>query len=230
MLRSGGRLWHRHPHVRSGDQLTFGERAADVMRNAFGSWAFVGGFLVFMAIWMTLNSAVLGARGFDRYPYILLNLSLSMMAGLQGALILIAAKRADRISAEQAVAHYAETEKIDAMAGELLELQRQQMAVLAELQAISAALGAHAPDAPPGLPVNWDPVLQYVIGGLVVSWPPVLLGLWLNGRRTRRHVDRRTAEQNEMIAEMVRDQTAELLAERGSGRPGEYQGHGDDGS
>lgn len=114
-VKNGGRLWDRHPHVRTGDQLSFGERAADVMRNAFGSWAFVGSFLGFMAVWMLLNSIFLGHGGFDRYPYILLNLCLSMMAGLQGALILIAAKRADRVSAEQALAHYQETGKIDAL-------------------------------------------------------------------------------------------------------------------
>jgi uncharacterized membrane protein len=111
----GGSLWRHHPHVRSGDQLSFGERSADVMRSAFGSWTFVIGFLAFMAVWIVVNTAVLGSRGWDSYPYILLNLALSMMAGLQGALILIAAKRADRVSAEQATAHYAETSKLDSL-------------------------------------------------------------------------------------------------------------------
>lgn len=112
-IHHGASLWQRHPHVRTGDQLTFGERAADIMRNAFGSWAFVGSFLGFMAVWMVANTLLLRGHAFDKYPYILLNLSLSMMAGLQGALILIAAKRADRIQAEQALAHYRETGKID---------------------------------------------------------------------------------------------------------------------
>jgi uncharacterized membrane protein len=104
--------WRHHPHVRSGTDLTFGERSADIMRNAFGSWAFVGSFLLFMAAWIGLNTE-LGAAGFDKRPYILLNLGLSMMAGLQGALILIAAKRSDRVAAEQALAHYTETSKLD---------------------------------------------------------------------------------------------------------------------
>jgi uncharacterized membrane protein len=114
-LRDGRELWRHHPQVRTGSQLTFGERSADVMRNAFGSWAFVGGFLGFMAIWMAANTLLLGHSAWDKYPYILLNLCLSMMAGLQGALILIAAKRADRVSAEQALAHYAETSKLDGL-------------------------------------------------------------------------------------------------------------------
>lgn len=100
--------WHLHPGVRHGEQLTFGERAADQVRNIMGSWPFVIAFLVFMAIWMTLNSVLhLGAKnGFDPYPYILLNLMLSMIAGLQGAILLIAAKREDQISSELAKHDY----------------------------------------------------------------------------------------------------------------------------
>lgn len=154
--RDGTPLWHRHPHVRSGNQLSFGERAADVMRNAFGSWTFVGGFLGFMAVWMLVNTVLLGTRGWDHYPYILLNLALSMMAGLQGALILIAAKRADRVSAEQATAHYAETSKLDH-----LQTQNNQMtariesatSLLAEIHrhvsALSPLAGKSGPDEEP---------------------------------------------------------------------------------
>lgn len=117
--------WNDHPAVRTGKDLTFGERAADSMRDKFGSWGFVGGFLLFMALWMVLNSVILGVHGFDKYPYILLNLALSMMAGLQGALILIAAKRADRVAAEQALAHYQETDKLDALLQENTQLTEQ---------------------------------------------------------------------------------------------------------
>jgi len=52
-----------------------------------------------MAIWAGLN----GNHGFDPYPFILLNLFLSMIAGLQGAILLISAKRADSISSEVAL-------------------------------------------------------------------------------------------------------------------------------
>jgi uncharacterized membrane protein len=84
--------WHDQ-HMQ---HLTRGERAADRMRNFMGSWGFVGGFLLFMALWATANSLT---RGWDPYPYILLNLFLSMLAGLQGAILLIAAKRQDAIAA-----------------------------------------------------------------------------------------------------------------------------------
>jgi uncharacterized membrane protein len=95
-------LWHRHPGVRSGEQLSIGEQAADRLRNGMGSWAFVMGSLVFLAGWMIGNRNV----GFDPYPFILLNLVLSCLAAMQGAILLIAAKRADQISSELALHDY----------------------------------------------------------------------------------------------------------------------------
>ena len=85
--------WHFHPAVRSGDERTLGERAADAMRHGMGSWPFVFTFVVLMITWMTYNS--FSSKPFDLYPFILLNLMLSTLAGLQGAILLIAAKRAD---------------------------------------------------------------------------------------------------------------------------------------
>ncbi|GGV02337.1 hypothetical protein GCM10010211_82080 [Streptomyces albospinus] len=90
-----------------------GERAADRMRNSMGSWGFVFGSLTFLALWMALN----GNHGFDKYPFILLNLVLSCLAALQGAILLIAAKRSDQISSELAEHDYA----TDVRSQELLE-------------------------------------------------------------------------------------------------------------
>lgn len=101
-LRSARLLWRRHPAVRADDQLTVGERAADRLRNGLGSWAFVIGSIVFLAGWMAGNRDV----GFDPYPFILLNLVLSCMAALQGAVLLIAARRSDQIAAELAQHDY----------------------------------------------------------------------------------------------------------------------------
>lgn len=95
-------LWHRHPGVRSGDQLTRGEKAADRLRAWMGSWGFVIGALLFLAGWTIGNRNT----GFDPYPFILLNLILSCLAALQGAILLIAAKRADQISSELAMHDY----------------------------------------------------------------------------------------------------------------------------
>jgi uncharacterized membrane protein len=95
-------VWHRHPGVRSGDQLTTGERAADFLRGVMGSWGFVFGALLFLGGWMLGN----GSHGFDKYPFILLNLILSCLAAMQGAILLIAARRADQISSELAIHDY----------------------------------------------------------------------------------------------------------------------------
>jgi uncharacterized membrane protein len=94
--------WHRHPGVRSGDQLTRGEQAADLLRNGMGSWGFVFGALLFLTGWMLGNRNT----GFDPYPFILLNLVLSCLAAMQGAILLIAAKREDQISSELAQHDY----------------------------------------------------------------------------------------------------------------------------
>nr|WP_141630092.1 DUF1003 domain-containing protein [Salinibacterium sp. PAMC 21357] len=103
-----------------------------------GSWVFVIGFLAFMGIWAAVNS--LTAANWDPYPYILLNLFLSMLAGLQGAILLISAKRQDGISAALAQHDY----EVDAAAKldieEVFALNQQQSIVIAELHEILTRL------------------------------------------------------------------------------------------
>lgn len=74
-----------------------------------GSWGFVGGAVLFLAGWMLGNRDV----GFDKYPFILLNLILSCLAAMQGAILLIAAKRQDQISSELAMHDYETNEEAD---------------------------------------------------------------------------------------------------------------------
>ncbi len=113
--------WHRHPAVRSGEQLTLGERSADHLRNGMGSWGFVFGALVFLAGWMIGNRNV----GFDKYPFILLNLILSCLAAMQGAILLIAAKREDQISSDLARHDYETNLEADRIVKEIHELTRE---------------------------------------------------------------------------------------------------------
>lgn len=128
--------WHRHPGVRTGNDLTFGERAADKMRKGMGSWTFVGSFFFVLFLWAAANtiylSRVAGSNEFDPYPYILLNLFLSMLAGVQAAALLIAAKRADQISSELAI-HDSKTDdearsiivEVDRKVDQVLDLVRE---------------------------------------------------------------------------------------------------------
>jgi uncharacterized membrane protein len=111
VTQAGGRLWERHPHVRTGERLTAGERAADRMRDGFGSWSFIGATLLFIGVWIFL--VIFLKVAIDNHQLTILNLILSCFAAMQGAIILLAAKRADAVAAEQAVAHYAETTKLD---------------------------------------------------------------------------------------------------------------------
>ncbi len=101
-VRAARTVWQRHPGVRKHSDLTLGERAADRLRNGMGSWGFVFSALMFLAGWMAANRS----SGFDPYPFILLNLILSCLAALQGAILLIAARRSDQISAELAMHDY----------------------------------------------------------------------------------------------------------------------------
>jgi hypothetical protein len=116
--------WDFHPTVRSGDQRTLGEKSADIMRRSMGSWPFVFTFCVFMAVWMWYNQA--SSHPYDPYPYILLNLCLSTLAGLQGAILLIAAKRADRIAAELAEYHLYVSEEHKVILEDLTQILKNQ--------------------------------------------------------------------------------------------------------
>ena len=129
--------WHRHPGVRSPNQLTIGERAADRMRNGMGSWVFVFGFFAVMAIWAIINGIAHlgGTKGFGPYPFILLNLFLSMLAGIQAAALLIAAKRADQIASEIAIHTETNTDDIKALLQQNTELTEAIAALTKEVHA-----------------------------------------------------------------------------------------------
>jgi uncharacterized membrane protein len=127
-----------------------GQRAADAVARFGGSWTFVGLFAAVMLAWVSLNGFLLVSRGrtFDPYPYILLNLFLSMLAAIQAPVILMSQNRQsekDRISAEHdyEVNLKAELEimllheKIDALRekqwDELLQIQKEQLMLLAAM-------------------------------------------------------------------------------------------------
>jgi uncharacterized membrane protein len=153
--------WHKHPGVRSGDDLSFGERSADKMRNMMGSWPFVFAFFAVMIFWALVNTLliqhILDHKAFDPYPYILLNLFLSMLAGIQGATLLIAAKRADAISSEVALHTANNTDDIKTLIAEntaLTERMKKNTDLLEEIHLhisnITKKLGAETGHFAPG--------------------------------------------------------------------------------
>lgn len=84
---------------------TRGDRLADRVAAVGGSWGFIGAFGVVLLGWMLVNSRMLehlGFHPFDEYPYIFLNLMLSMLAAVQAPIILMSQNRQakkDRITA-----------------------------------------------------------------------------------------------------------------------------------
>lgn len=117
-------------HTTHQESLTRGQRAADRLRNVMGSWPFVGGFIMVMVVWAVVNST---GAGWDPYPFILLNLFLSMLAGLQGAILLIAAKRQDAIAAALAQHDYETNVAAKREIEELMEINRRQLELLTAL-------------------------------------------------------------------------------------------------
>jgi uncharacterized membrane protein len=131
-------------------KLTFGQRLADKVATFGGSWTFIIIFAVVLFAWILLNSFILTRRGdsFDPYPYILLNLFLSMLAAAQAPVILMSQNRQgvkDRLDAahDYEVNLKAELEilslheKLDELREqkwvELITLQQKQIELLTQL-------------------------------------------------------------------------------------------------
>jgi uncharacterized membrane protein len=132
-------------------QLTFGQRLADRVATFGGSWPFIILFGLVLISWVVLNSLILArwrGHGFDPYPYILLNLVLSMLAAIQAPVIMMSQNRQatkDRIDAahDYEVNLKAELEimslhrKVDALRQqqwkELLGMQQDQIQMLERL-------------------------------------------------------------------------------------------------
>jgi len=83
----------RDPNILFAERLTVGERLADRVAAVGGSWGFIIAFGLFLAAWAIINMVLLGARAFDPFPFIFLNLMLSMLAALQAPVIMMSQNR-----------------------------------------------------------------------------------------------------------------------------------------
>jgi uncharacterized membrane protein len=137
-------------HQEFDDDRTFGERVADRVAIFGGSWTFIITFGAVLLAWVILNSFILSRRdaAFDPYPYILLNLFLSMLAAIQAPIIMMSQNRQavkDRLQAthDYEVNLKAELEiqrlheKVDELREkkwiELLKIQQQQVQILEQI-------------------------------------------------------------------------------------------------
>src|SRR5207237_8526849 len=86
---------NRNPNEVIEEEETFGERIADSVASFGGSWTFIPSFLAVLVIYTAIN-IVLGTRAWDKYPFILLNLFLSMLAAIQAPIIMMSQNRQDK--------------------------------------------------------------------------------------------------------------------------------------
>lgn len=144
------RLLAENPDRGVDARMRLGDRVADRVAAFGGSWTFILSFFGVLLAWIVLNAVLLGARPFDPYPFILLNLVLSCLASIQAPIIMMSQNRKETRDRDQAEHDYrvnlkAELEvrmlheKLDHLMltqwGRLLDVQEDQGALLDEIVA-----------------------------------------------------------------------------------------------
>ncbi|GIC69551.1 DUF1003 domain-containing protein [Fructobacillus tropaeoli] len=137
--------------------MTFRQKVADRVAKFGGSWTFLIGFIVVLVSWITINSLHLFGANFDPFPFILLNLFLSMVSALQAPLIMMSQNRAsdyDRMNSKNDYHINLKSEeeirilhsKLDHIIHEdqpnNLEIQKMQMKLLDEISKQLSSLQA----------------------------------------------------------------------------------------
>ena len=131
-----------------GDAPTLGQRMADHVATFGGSWKFISYFGLFLVVWICINAFVFFNKGFDPYPFILLNLILSCLAALQAPVIMMSQNRQEEKDRERSKKDYminlkaeleikALHEKIDHLIiyqqEQLLEIQKVQIEMMNDI-------------------------------------------------------------------------------------------------
>src|SRR2546426_10356868 len=137
----------RNINVQMEEKLTIGQRVADKVASFGGSWSFIMLYSGALLLWIGINTFLLAHYGhgesgaqFDPYPYILLNLMLSMTAALQAPIIMMSQNRAaekDRLAAEQ---DFKVNLKSELMLEELIRKQRARDTQIDQLNQALVAL------------------------------------------------------------------------------------------
>jgi uncharacterized membrane protein len=129
MLTMVGRQFHaaqdlvrtraaRNPNEVIAKRLTMGDRLADAVARFGGSWRFIIAFGVVLVAWVGVN-VVLALRAWDPYPFILLNLFLSMLAAIQAPIIMMSQNRQDAKDRVRSELDFAVNRKAE---GEIIQL------------------------------------------------------------------------------------------------------------
>jgi uncharacterized membrane protein len=139
------------------DHASLGERLADAIARVGGSWTFIVSFLLFLVLWTVGNAWLLSRDAFDPYPFIFLNLVLSMLAAIQAPVIMMSQNRQaarDRLDAahdyevnlKAEIEIMALHEKMDALRhNEIVAMHSEVRSVSERLERLEAALRSERP-------------------------------------------------------------------------------------
>jgi uncharacterized membrane protein len=126
----------RNPNEMIESEMSVGERIADAVAGFGGSWTFILSFLAALAVYSAVNVA-LGSRAWDPYPFILLNLLLSMLAALQAPVIMMSQNRQDTKDRLRGELDFAVNRRAEA---EVQALSRKLNAVLDKIEDVEDAV------------------------------------------------------------------------------------------
>jgi CRP/FNR family transcriptional regulator, cyclic AMP receptor protein len=124
----------RNPNEVIAEQETLGHRVADAVARFGGSWTFIFLFGAVLVGWVLLNTLLLRQRAFDVYPFILLNLFLSMLAAIQAPVIMMSQNRQDAKDRVRSELDYQVNLKAELEVSELLLKVRALEGAMAEVR------------------------------------------------------------------------------------------------
>lgn len=131
---------HHHPPIKNVNeafekQLTFGQRASDRIANIVGSWPFIIVQSILLAMWVVLNVAAV-IRHWDPYPFILMNLVLSMQAAYTAPIIMMSQNRQAERDRLEAHNDYVINQKAEEEIRALMDHLETQAEVLMQIHQI----------------------------------------------------------------------------------------------
>jgi uncharacterized membrane protein len=112
----------RNANEEDARNLTLADRAADTIAEFGGSWKFISASILFTLCWIALNTWLLFDKGFDPYPYVLLNLVIGMIASLSAPVIMMSQNREAQKDRLRADLDYQVNLKNEVLLGEILRL------------------------------------------------------------------------------------------------------------
>lgn len=113
-------------HLERSQELTFGQRAADVVSSFAGSWRFISIYMTLTAAWCGLNVLTV-IKHWDPYPYIFYTFSVSVLAILMSSLILLAGNRQAEVDRNHAENAYHHIDEVNAKQDDQLQILRRQL-------------------------------------------------------------------------------------------------------